>query len=132
MSRPWYRLNIDISNAVRADFDFDKLYTDSEFANKPAGLWQFNSKTLTNLFNDSWIDYLKSTGFPITGAMLFYRAPYFIHPQAHIDVRATGIKSIYGVNWVINDNDDSEMIWYDTPAIGGINEKSEAGTLYTY
>jgi hypothetical protein len=132
VSKPWYRLNIDISNAVRADFDFNKLYSESEFADKPLGIWQFNSDTISKVFTDKWISYTKNLGLDINGAMLFYREPYFVHSEAHIDVRRNNIPSVYAINWVIDPEDDSEMVWYNEPTTAKREAKTEAGTSYSY
>lgn len=130
MSRPWYRLNIDISNAVRADFDFDKLYAESEFAGKPIGLWAYFQDQLTEVVNDTWLSNMSEQGLVPTGIMIFYRQPYYVTPEAHIDIRKNNAVAVYAINWVVSPNDDSEMIWFDMPASRGIEDITPASTLY--
>lgn len=132
MSKPWHTLNIDISTAIRADFDFNQLYTESEFAGKPIGVWAYSKDQLTSIVNRCWLDYMQSIGLVPTGIMLFYRDPYFISPDAHVDIRKNNDIAVYAINWVIDPNDDSEMVWYNTPVESGLDRVTEAGTLYKY
>ncbi len=130
MSKPWYRLNIDISNAIRSDFDFDQLYTESVFAGKPIGIWSYTKEQISNIINEEWISYAESLGIYLSGIMLFYRAPYFVAPDAHVDVRKNNNIAVYAINWVINPADDSEMVWFDVPTIAGKDQVTETGTPY--
>ena len=130
--KPWYRLNIDISNAVREDFNFNSLYTNSKFANKPVGTWVFSKDQLTDIVNQRWLDYMSSIGLNPTGIMLFYREPHFVAAGAHIDIRKNNTLAIYAINWVLNPADDSDMIWFSHPTEPGISAVTEANTNYTY
>jgi hypothetical protein len=114
-NQPWQVLDIDISNAIRSDFDFDNLLRQSEFATNPGALWNFTDDKLAELFNLQWLNYFSSMGFAIRNVLLFYRSPYFLDPNAHIDYvgNENPIPGIYALNFVASPNDDSEMIWYD-------------------
>ena len=130
MNKPWYRLNIDISNAIREDFDFAKLLAESEYADKPLGIWSYTQDEILELLNPEWVSYMATLGIDLTGIMLFYRKPYFISHEAHVDVRKSHGTAIYGINWVFDPEDDSEMIWFDTPADSGRDKTTEVGSLY--
>lgn len=113
-TRPWHALDIDVSNAVRSDFDFDTLLLQSPYANDPAAMWNFKDDTLTDLLEQQWLNYFRSLGFAIRNVLLFYRAPEYVHNVAHIDYVGTEspVPAIYALNFVASPDDDSEMVWY--------------------
>lgn len=132
-TKPWYELNIDITNAVRADFNFQDLYNKSEFANKPIGIWNFRNDQIDQLLTQEWIDYTKELDMEVKSAMLFYREPHFIYPEAHVDLFWGDPKPcVSAINWVLDPLDDSEMVWYDVPVESGIFEVTPAKTKYLY
>lgn len=128
--KPWHRLNIDISNAVREDFDFQNLYSKSEYNGKLAGVWSFMHTTVDQLLSQQWIDYMYSIGLPVRSAIVFFRKPYYIHPGAHVDMFWNGQVAIGAINWVLDPLDDSEMIWYDVPLDTGQSLQTPAQTKY--
>jgi len=81
-NRPWQVLDIDISNAIRSDFNFDNLLGQSDFANNPGAMWNFTDDKLDELFNLQWLNYINSMGFKIRNTLLFYRKANYMH---HID-----------------------------------------------
>jgi len=113
--QPWHELTIDISNAVRRDFDFDNFFNSSKYANGPAGVWNFRDYEIDKLFNAEWINAMHLQKIMIQTAMVFYRKPYYIHPEAHIDNRHNGTTCISAINWTFDPDDDSEMVWYNVP-----------------
>ena len=131
--KPWYTLNVDISNAVREDFNFNSLYTNSKFANKPIGTWSFTNNEINNIVTPEWSTYICNLlGAELTEIMIFYREAHYICPEAHVDVRSGGDISIYALNWVLNKNDDSEMVWYDAPLSTARFKKLEENVVYRY
>jgi hypothetical protein len=74
--KPWHVLNLDISNAVREDFDFQNLYRKSEYNGKSAGVWNYMNHNVDQLLSQKWIDSMHSIGLPVKSAMVFFREPY--------------------------------------------------------
>jgi hypothetical protein len=130
--KPWHVLDIDISNAVRKNFDFQNLYSKSEYNGKPAGIWNFMHNTVDQLLSQQWIDYMHSIGLPVKSAMVFFREPYYIHSGAHVDVFWNGEIAIGAINWILDPMDDSEMIWYDVPLDSGQSLLTPAQTKYLH
>jgi hypothetical protein len=105
----WYTLDIDISNALRKDWEWnipESSTLDVKIEN-------------TRIFNQDWLDYMQSIGIPVVRAMLFYRNSMCIQKNAHVDLRGPdsngNISYInYAMNWVLGGK-DSEMIWYNLP-----------------
>ena len=104
----WYRLDINTADAIKKDFKF-------AVPNNPLGIWYYPA---VDIFNTSWLQYIKNKGILVKSAMVFYRAPYANAPTAHIDLaRPTPDSdqisvSNFGLNWVIG-GAGSKMIWYD-------------------
>jgi hypothetical protein len=130
--QPWQILNIDISNAVRSDFNFDKLFDESEFKDGQAGIWRFERKYFTMLLNQEWIDKMHDAGLMVQAALLFYRKPYYFHHEAHVDVAWTGELCSSAINWTIDPEDNSEMIWYDVSLDSASTGITQANTKYFY
>jgi len=121
--KPWHVLKIDIESALRPGLRLQQFYENSEFFGKGMGVWDFGKKTnygLDRLFSDTWLGKMEDLGIPVNSSLLFYRKPYLIYPEAHIDVFSDKAIALYAINWVPDIDDDSEMVWYDIPAgIGG-------------
>lgn len=118
MEKPWHQLNIDISNALRKDLDLKKLYKESEFKDSPVGIWFIQNHELENFFTHEWLEYMNGIKLPVGSCMIFYRKPHYHYPEVHVDIiRATSKPAIYALNWILDPDDDSEMIWYD-PVLG--------------
>lgn len=121
-TKPWHVLDISTSNAIRPDFDFDSMYKQSEFLNKPGAVWNFADESLEKLFTKDWLKYIDSLGFKMRNALLFYRQSGYVHPLAHIDYvgNINPRPAIYALNFVITPNDDSAMVWYHTNNCRGV------------
>jgi hypothetical protein len=129
--KPWYTLDIDVNNAIRNDFDFAKLLENSEFKNAPAGIFAIVHKDLKTLFTDTWLEYMKQQQLDVGSCLMFYRKPFYIHPETHIDIiKSTGALATYALNWILDPEDDSEMIWYDFPNDTGSSENTPVNTPY--
>lgn len=113
----YYPLNININSAIRSEFDVNALLVDAPYiAKKHNGVWSYDQHELTTVFTQSWIDYMRSIRLDIEAVLLFYRQAYFVYPEPHIDfLHGTKQHSTVAINWVIT-KDDSEMVWYETPA----------------
>ncbi len=110
--KPWHALNIDISDAVRKDFNFEQLRENSEQHLQSGNMWNFHDHAIHQVFNQEWMDYMCGIGLPIKNTLIFYREPYYKSPGAHVDVANNGKMCIGGINWVLDPLDNSEMIWY--------------------
>jgi hypothetical protein len=130
VNKPWYRLNIDINNAVRTDFDFMQLRANSKFSTDPVAIWTYSKSQLTDIVNVEWLDYMKSIGLEPSSLLVFYRDPYYTASKAHVDIRRNNIPSIYAINWVIDPEDDSEMVWFKLPEDSGHSDITTANTYY--
>lgn len=128
--QPWQQLDIDVSNAVRKDFDFKDTYNKSQFAGKPAGIWHYRDSELDQFLDSAWIDQMHQLGIPVKNAMVFFRDSFYLHPEAHIDIFWTGEPCVAAINWTLDPNDDSEMVWYDQPKVDASADITPAGTKY--
>jgi hypothetical protein len=118
----WYKLKIDCSNALRADWKFPDI-TGKEF-----GVWNDTAK---NMFDPEWLQQMHESGIYVADALIFYRSPGHNTNNAHIDIHKEHPKKIstFGLNMVL-DGDDSVMTWYKLPEIKGPPARGAAGTVY--
>ena len=115
-NKNWYTLNIDISTALRDTFNPIEYYEQSEFKGKPVALWMHHDEELRKIFTDEWLLQMESLDLKIGDCIIFHRQPYYIHPEIHIDVyRTDSTPAVYALNWILEEEDDSEMVWYDIP-----------------
>lgn len=138
----WVRLDIDTKDAINIDVKkhcFDNTHRADIFIEGHGGIWTFGKD---EIFSQDWVDYVKETcpWLDVTGALIFWRAPGYQHPGAHIDVapndspsRVEGVeyennfhatnssdsmdkKDFYPVvssyNWILDKGDDSAMTWF--------------------
>jgi hypothetical protein len=115
-TRPWYIVDIDISNAIRKDFDFKKI----KFLNN--GLVHYhhqNESTISEVFETRWLEQMKLLGVEIQNAEMFYREPNALYPWVHVDAPGHNNKYSLALNWCVGP-DDGEMVWYN-PAGANIN-----------
>lgn len=127
----WYTLNLDVSNAIRPDFSFEDFLLTGENCGIPGDLWYLKQDQLTTMFNQDWLIYMENCGAKIWGVMIFYRSPHYVHPEVHIDqVSNTYSTPSAALNWVVAENDDSEMVWYDFPEASGNRLNTTANTPY--
>ena len=109
MKKCWYRLNIDVADALSKDWVFPP--TDDTW--NGIGLWPFEKD---KIFNNDWLQHMDDIGVPITGSILFYREPNLIDDVAHVDLVGENANVVhFGFNWVFGGS-GSEMIWYDRPS----------------
>lgn len=118
----WYRLNIDIANAVKIDcWDYlennpNSVQYRSMWVETPQGNGGVWSIPPHEIFSQSWIDYMQHEyGARPSIAQMFMRWPYYQHPQAHKDTYDNGAVIQEGaVNWCIGE-DAADHVWYDDP-----------------
>lgn len=118
--QPWYKINVDITNAVKSNFNYKQFVKRTSSFN----LRVFDYTDIQTIFNSTWIDYMHSLGFIVCYGVMFVRDPKFDDwKHAHIDTfpdysvnpddTTPRPKVNYALNWVLSpDNDDAEMIWY--------------------
>jgi hypothetical protein len=118
--KPWHVVDIDVSTAIRSDFDFDRILQERNQTNSnPGHNWRFapnnSDGQLSDFFNQSWLNYMKDIGFEICDLQLFYKTVNFRWHRAHIDM-AYNPQAQLGIalNWCL-DPDDAEMVWYKLP-----------------
>lgn len=110
----WYDVKINLEDCLRPDFEFPDV---NEFQTNHAGWTQLKVwyKDNHEVFNPEWLEYMKSIGYPIGWAILFYRVdPGIMANSAHIDMMPDGTKALHGINWVYGGK-DSQMIWAKDP-----------------
>jgi hypothetical protein len=129
--QPWHELTLDVTNALRKDIVLNDLLINSEFVNAPGGIWHFQADTIEKLLSADWIQHMHEIGIPVRNLMIFYRTPYFLHTEAHIDLLWSGGPAISAINWTVDAQDDSDMIWYDTPPDPPVEDMTPAETKYT-
>jgi hypothetical protein len=109
MANCWYRLNINVDNALSNDWVFPP--TDDTW--NGIGLWPFEKD---KIFSNDWLHTMDNLELPITGSILFYREPNLVDDIAHVDLVGENAKTVHlGFNWVFGGK-GSEMIWYDRPS----------------
>lgn len=139
----WYRLNVSVDDALCLDVpQFCHSHIDRADIYLPGsgGIWTFGKN---EIFNQSWIDRVQDTipYIEITGALVFWRAPGYQHPAAHIDVAPRNSPSardieyedngfhstnsstsmdqqdfypvVSAYNFTLDSQDDSSMTWYE-------------------
>lgn len=124
-------LDINIENALNKTWNREQFRLDSEFADSPIGLWFINQDQLPTIFSDSWLADMTQLGLDIGSCLIFYRQPHYLYPNVHVDMyKETGKPAIFALNWVIDPNDDSEMIWYDDTPPTGNSQSTPVNTTY--
>ena len=119
----WYNLNLDISNAIRPDFDI---------INFTSSIRRYTNAT--DIFTAEWTEYMESLGIPVYAVLMFYRHANELPWTAHVDVNihhktAKSEFRSFAINWVIGGR-NSEMIWYKMPDHTAPLHCSPAGTPY--
>ena len=135
MSKSWHLLDINIDNAIRPKFNFDKLLKKSAHVDKfHWDMWTYRYEELPILLTEEWLEYMKSINLEISSALLFYRKPNFDSNEAHIDVpyNDNDIRLSCPINWVLG-NDASDMIWYNMPdsSVQAIQLRTPTNDKYT-
>lgn len=77
------------------------------------GIWHYKAK---DIFSTDWLNYVKSIGLQINGAMLFYREACASTLEAHIDIATAEPLELcnFGINWCVGGK-GSEMVWFERP-----------------
>jgi len=68
----------------------------------------------------------------VQSAMVFYRQPHYVYPEAHVDLFWDNSLCTCAINWTLDPLDDSDMIWYDVPLDSGKEKITPAQTRYLY
>ena len=111
----WYKLNIDISSAIRPDFSFTdlvNLHAGSQNTNT-ALVWTWEGDSLHKVLTLQWLEYMSLIGLEVQLLEVFYRKPHLKETFAHVDISTeSGEKLIIAVNWVVGE-DNSQMTWFN-------------------
>jgi len=141
--KSWHRLNVSTEGALKIDvpsFCHSNVDRSDIYLPSNGGIWTFGKD---EIFNQSWIEYVQETipYIEITGALVFWRAPGYQHPAAHIDVAPKSSPSardieyedngfhatnssdsmdkqdfypvVSAYNFTLDPQDDSEMTWFE-------------------
>lgn len=126
MTKCWYRLNLNVENAISKDWQFPKK---DVFWNE-MGIWAFKQN---KIFNSDWVQYMSDIALPIKSSVVFYRKPNQIDTGAHVDllgeIGEDAKTSYLGFNWVFGGK-GSEMIWYEPPPGEHKIQLTPAGNKY--
>jgi len=127
--KPFYQLDIDISQALNPELDLIGLKKE---ANDAVHIWRIPHEKLPDVFDQDWLEYMRGMGLDVGSCLIFYRDAYYLHPSVHIDIhKPTGTPSHYAINWVLDPHDDSDMIWYTWPTEdSGTFDNTPADTPY--
>ena len=110
-SKCWYRFPLTTDDALSSiGLELVAAYTEPNISK----MWK-NSNL--EVFNRDFLDYFKSMNVEVASSLFFYRVPHYVRPMAHVDM-ANANKPIIvpmGLNFVVTPDDDSDMIWYETP-----------------
>ena len=106
MSHCWYKLNIDVKNCFLENYKFPT----------PSGRYGVWHPRAHEVFNQRWIQYVKSLGLSIYTVMIFYRDSYAHTELAHVDIAKCDPFTLtnFAINWCYG-GAGSEMMWYNTP-----------------
>ena len=127
MNQPnWHRINLDVTNALKInlkDYILSDPYREGEHAlyiEEKVGVWTLKPDTI---FQQDFLSTLDNDlGVKVDLAQIFYRAPNYQHPGAHVDLGRTGDLVGAGLNWTV-DPDDADMTWYNIPDFEGNHTK---------
>ena len=72
----------------------------------------------TRIFGAGWLSYMKEKGLVPTSVLIIGRLSQAQHPYPHLD-KSLGIHDSGALNWVEDNADDSEMVWYEMPDYEG-------------
>jgi hypothetical protein len=132
-NRPWHEMTIDVKGAIRKEIVLEDMLKDSEYVDKPVAVWHFGADSVDKFLSPDWIEKMHKIGIPVRTAMIFYRVPSYVHPDAHIDIMAgSDAPAVSAINWTIDAQDDSDMVWYKIPSIPPIDSITPAGTKYRH
>jgi hypothetical protein len=119
-NKPWYRLNLDISKIVSSSRMMDIFEELREMSKEHPELPAWVYRLSWRNFDSGFLQYLHQIDLIPNFCHIIYRRPGVHHGAAglpHIDTYwEHDIMDLnhYAINYVVGD-DDSEMIWYETP-----------------
>jgi len=126
----WYKTEIVFSEQFSlSEFGHEAVKTMKERAEKEYVCHVVYEED-TRIFSDSWLQYLAEFGLHPTSVLIICRLSQAQHPHAHLD-KSLGIHDSGALNWVEDNNDDSEMIWYEMPALDVDRYDFESDPRYT-
>ena len=104
MSHCWYKLNIDVKNCFLENYKFPT----------PPGRYGVWHPRAYKVFNQQWIQYVKSLGLSIYTVMIFYRDSYAHTELAHVDIAKCDPFTLtnFAINWWV--------LFFSTPNIYSI------------
>lgn len=111
---PYYELDIDVSDAISPKLDLCELH--KSLNGQPLGSWNYQHTELEQIFSREWLCYMRSIGLEIRNSLIVYRNAHYLHPDVHIDAGKNTSVSHYSINFVLDPDDDSDMIWYSYPS----------------
>jgi hypothetical protein len=137
--RSWYRLNVDVSDAVSESFKF--TYPDPCGPDYPPvynGMYVLRPDSMVSkqILSDTWKRRLESTlGFGSRYDVIVFVTPSdLIYDHAHIDLIDDGTSAhSWGLNWVEFYDDERDMVWLKPNETNQlITERSPVGNYYQY
>lgn len=133
-SNYYINLDIDVTDALRNDLDLEDFRKTGNNTWAPIDIWHLTKKNLIDVYNKEWLERMRSLSLEVEGSLIFYRAPNLFHKKLHIDVEVNPVRIVqYGVNFVYDENDDSQMIWYELNSPESLEERinwTAAGVPY--
>ena len=137
MQKCWYKLNIDVSNAMNPNLDYVSKFNDPE----PFDVCTIHESQILQFFNEEWIDYVNDLGLMVVNGVLFYRKANFDDwTMAHRDTipdfmvatdRDSRQPVNYALNWVISPTDTHDMVWYNHPDPGIVSGREVTENGFT-
>jgi hypothetical protein len=138
--KPWFKLSLHTQNCINTDFNFDFLLRERKQNDKlsPIYLWNYHGDNIFKVLNKDWVIYLKNNGLDIDLLTIFYRDANYQHPVAHTDTAKdprliSKISLPLVINFVTNNDDDSEMSWYQLPnETGTVSNEGNTYAAWTW
>ena len=134
-SKYFVDLNIDATNALRSDLDLED-FKNTVNTNDPVKSWTLMGESLYDVYDKEWLNYIDSVAGKIIGSLIFWRASNYFDDKLHIDLKPDPLEvAKWGLNFGIDGNDNSEMIWYEPYAeeflSGGNTKFTTNGSPYS-
>jgi len=108
-------LNIDVRDALSSSLSLSEFRKTGANADGPVDVWHLPKEKMQTIFNIEWLDFIqKEINVDLAYALIFYRTSNYFHRDLHVDSLPDPLRIInYGINFVEDKDDDSEMIWYE-------------------
>lgn len=128
-SNYYLNLSIDVGDALNPNFNLTDFKKTSSDPDKPVSVWAIQKENLSSVFNTNWLSNLDSLGLDLSYALIFYRKANYDDRTLHVDTLANPFKVVnHGVNFVYDEDDDSEMVWYLLDSKDGTVEENFSTT----